>query len=166
MYGVNRDWVDVRPGRRARGLRHLGVAPPDPQQAAVRTPRPRETKPIVLIDVGALPWGSADPEDGDFDDRHLIDADGEVVEVRIPWAMLTFADPSSRRVFGVDGRRAGSPTETVERIGISLVRDGEVTETAGFAWEDWNAVTWHERRKGGWETIQKAFRETAEADSP
>jgi hypothetical protein len=159
LYGVRHDFVDVDPADLEVGS-GAWVSPRLILNRPQRVPGADRTLPTELVDVGTLPWGTADPEADGFDDRNLIDADGAVVEVRIPWALLTFADPSSRRL--LTPRPDGTmDTEIAERVGISVVRDGQVTETAGFAWEDWNAVTWHERPKDGWETLQKAFREAA-----
>ena len=162
LYGVRHDFVEVDRAHLEEGS-GAWVTPRLILNRPQRIPGTGRTLPTELVEVGTLPWGSADPEDGDFDERHLIDADGEVVEIRVPWALLTFSDPSSRRL--LTPRPDGAlDTEIAERIGISVVRDGQVAETAGFAWEDWNRVAWHERRKDGWETLQKAFRATAEAD--
>ncbi len=162
LYGVRHDFVEVDPADLEEGS-GAWVTPRLILNRPQRIPGTDRTLPTELVDVGSLPWGSADPEDGDFDDRNLIDVDGEVVEIRVPWALLTFADPSGRRL--LTPRPDGAlDTEIAEHMGISVVRDGEVAETAGFAWEDWNRVAWHERRKDGWETLQKAFREAAEAN--
>ncbi|MDX6554037.1 MAG: hypothetical protein QOD86_232 [Miltoncostaeaceae bacterium] len=167
LYGVKHDFVDVDRADLEVGS-GAWVSPRLILNRPQRVPGTGETLPTELVDVGTLPWGTADPGAEGFDDRHLIDADGEAVEVRIPWALLTFADPSSRRVL-VPRADGTMDTEAIDRIGITVVRDGEVTTTAGYGLEDWNRVGWHERRKDGWDVLQSAFREAfapvAEADA-
>ena len=49
------------------------------------------------MDVGTLRWGG-DPEAGGTDER-LVAGHGRVLELRIPWALLTMADPSSHKAW-------------------------------------------------------------------
>jgi hypothetical protein len=53
-----------------------------------------ERRPVEVHELGNLPIGSGDPGSPDFDSRTLV-AKGNVVEVRLPWALLGYADPSS-----------------------------------------------------------------------
>jgi len=40
---------------------------------------------------------------------------------------------------------------------FALARGGRLRRTRGYAWRDWNAVTWHERRKAGFPIVRRAF---------
>jgi hypothetical protein len=121
----------------------------------------RVRRPVEIVSIGELPWGTADPRSASFDSRTLVAGAGTVVELRLPWAMLTFADPSSRRV--VVPRPDGSiTTRRVGRTGIVVAAAGsEPVRTRGYAWEPWNRVEWHERRKAGWPLLSRAFRDAA-----
>ena len=70
--------------------------------------------------------------------------------------MLTYSDPSSHQVM-VPHADATVTSERTGRIAITAVADGEAAHTAGYDWEDWNAVTSHERRKVGWEVLVEQF---------
>ena len=86
---------------------------------------------------------------------------GKVVELRIPWAMLTFADPSSHRVW-VPKADGSVDTLEVGRLGIDVAPAGEdAVSTNGYGWDAWNRVDHHERRKAGWPTVQRAMRTSA-----
>ena len=50
-----------------------------------------------IVDIGELRWGTANPKQPGFDDRVLVASKGRTVEVRLPWMMLTYSDPSSTR---------------------------------------------------------------------
>jgi tetratricopeptide (TPR) repeat protein len=56
--------------------------------------------PRVVVDRGALRFGSLDPGSSAFDSRTdvAIGAATGTIEMRIPWAILNVTDPSSRRV--------------------------------------------------------------------
>jgi hypothetical protein len=103
-------------------------------------------------DLGTLPWGSAKS-----DVRNLADGGHGVVELRIPWSLLGFADPSSRSVFipRADGTFG---TQTVSRIGFAtLSPGGKLTRAKTLPLRGWSVVKWRERRKAGWPYVRAAF---------
>jgi hypothetical protein len=85
-----------------------------------------------------------------------------VLELRLPWSYLTFGDPSSHTVY-VPHRDGTVTGEHVGRLGIVAARGRQVLQTPGYDWEDWNRVTWHERRKQGWDVLHRAFAGAATA---
>ena len=118
-----------------------------------------EERPAETHELGPMPIGTRDPEDEDFDARTLVAASGDVVEIRLPWALLGFADPSSLTLY--DEQPQG-PTRTLEtdRIGIAVQSgDAPLLATNGYAWEPWQRVTWHERRKRGFDELADTMRE-------
>ncbi len=122
-------------------------------------PSTGERLPAEFQDTGVLPAGPTDPEADGYDSRHLWDADGAVLTVRVPWAMAGMADPSSRQalVVGEDG----PGTLEVDGIGVSVGLGGTSVETAPATWEPWNRVYPRERAKDGIELVGEALRDTA-----
>jgi hypothetical protein len=108
------------------------------------------------VDVGKLRWGTANPDDRRFDDRVLVAARGRTVEVRLPWMLLTYSDPSSHQV-AVPHDDATVTSQRTGRIGITTVAGGQQLRSAGYDWEDWNVVSSHERRKVGWGVLAAEF---------
>ena len=107
---------------------------------AIRRPRP-------------LTRRSAEPTTPGFDQRTLVAARGQVVEVRLPWALLGFSDPSSLKLFVEHPTRETETTDALPiRAGI-VAGDDPVLTTSPYTWEAWNAVTWHERRKAGFDDL-------------
>jgi hypothetical protein len=109
-------------------------------------------RPAEFKDLGTLPWGSP-KKDG----RNLIDGSRGSIELRIPWSLLGFADPSSRSVFvpRADGTFAAT---TVKRIGFATVgRGGKHERARSLPLRGWSTVKWHERRKAGWPYVRSAF---------
>ena len=126
-----------------------------------RVPGTGERRKAELLDVGALRWGTADPGARDFDSRVTVAGAGEVVELRIPWAMLTFSDPSSRSVW-VPKADGSVGTLKVGRLGIEAApATGPAVRTAGYGWEEWNRVAFHERRKASWPAVRRAMLSSA-----
>jgi hypothetical protein len=104
--------------------------------------------PIEEFDVGELRSGTSNPDDPDFDSRSLWAPTPEGLEIRLPYQMIGFADPSSRRALRITPN-GGVRTAGVDRVGIALAVDGTEYETNGYSWDIWNVVSWHERPKEG-----------------
>lgn len=135
----------------------------------VVTNRPRFTRDgteyaATGYDRGVLPMGA--PPDGLWQRQ----SDG-LLEVRIPWMLLNFTDPSQRRVLqdGPDSESFGGDlgTTTVESIGIvmaTLNRDGNWhalpesgSSVARFTWSAWEEPTWRERRRPVFDAMRRVF---------
>ena len=120
-----------------------------------------EKRPVELLDISALRWGTANPKASRFDDRVTVAGGGKTVELRIPWAMLTFSDPSSRQVW-VPKADGSVDTLKVGRLGIDVApAGGAAVSTNGYGWDEWNRVDFHERRKAGWPAVQRSMRSSA-----
>ncbi len=156
LYGLVRDYVPVR---REQLRRDSGawVRPRLLLNRPLTVPGTGERRPVETIDLGRLRWGTADPRARDYDARVLAAGDGRTVELRIPWMLLGFADPSSKLVHDVrqDGtigtRRAGPIRAWVAPAGAPAVAAGS------YDWRGWDRVAWHERRKAGWTALRRAF---------
>jgi hypothetical protein len=122
-------------------------------------PATGERRPAELHELGDLPIGSGDPSSPDFDNRTLVAAKGTVVEVRLPWALLGYADPSSQMLLEVhpDGE---ATTLEGGRVEIAVLSDGsDLLTTSGYTWDPWQRVAWNERRKAGFDELGGTMRE-------
>jgi hypothetical protein len=111
-------------------------------------PTTGEELPVEVITPGMMIHGTSDPEHPDFDSRSTWSAQGNVIELRLPYQAIGFSDPSSLQAYRINGDGSVT-TETVERVGITLVVGESVLETTGYAWEQWQKPEWHERIKAG-----------------
>jgi hypothetical protein len=121
-------------------------------------PASGRVNPVELRDASLMPWGTTDPASPAFDDRNLVMGRDGVLEIALPWGMLSMADPSTHRLYvvGLDGRVT---TRRVDALGISIaVEDEPLLRTGGYRWDGWDTVQWHERKKAGWPILQRAFR--------
>jgi hypothetical protein len=134
----------------------------------VVTNRPRFTRDgtefaALGYDRGVLRSGP--PPDGNWE--RLSNG---VLEVRIPWMLLNFTDPSRRRVLQ-DGAAAVSfggdlATMTVDSIGIVLAVGLSGTwltmpengaPVARYSWPTWEQPAWRERRRPVFAAMRSAF---------
>ena len=160
LYGVARDDVpvdraDLVPGSGA------WVTPRLIQNQPYTVPNSGgRLSPTQLLDVGRMRWGR-DPAAGGGDDRVLASGGQTTVELRIPWALLTIADPSSRRAW-VPHDDGTITTRPVPRVGVGVAAAGAKARTARpYTWKGWNRVRWHERRKAGFGVLARAFAHAA-----
>lgn len=129
---------------------------------AYTVPTTGERRPVELKDLGDLPWGSGDPRARNFDVRTLAAGGGSLVELRIPWAMLGFADPSARSVM-VPRADGSFSSRTVKNIRIAAAAPGrQLVRGRALGLKPWNTVTWHERRKAGFPALRTAFGQLAQ----
>ena len=96
--------------------------------------------------------GHRRPGRADYDGRVIVAGDEAVPELRIPWALLTFSDPSKHMVW------EPHPDGSVDALRVGALRIELPDETVEYDWDDWTAVPWRERRKAGWDTLARAFR--------
>ncbi|MGD2067389.1 MAG: tetratricopeptide repeat protein, partial [Gemmatimonadota bacterium] len=121
-------------------------------------------------DRGALPEGA--PPDGLWE----RDRDSGAWEVRIPWMLLNFTDPSGRRLLqGSPGSDTseGAPFGTRKLDGIRMVLglrgpDGRWTtlpgtgsdareDVASFSWPGWEEPRWRSRRRPVFDRMRETF---------
>ena len=122
-------------------------------------PATGERRPVEVHELGNLPIGSGDPSSPDFDSRTLVAAEGDVVEARLPWALLGYADPSSLMLLEVHPNGAAT-TLRGGRVGIAVLSEGSaLLPTSGYAWDPWQSVAWNERKKAGFDDLASTMQE-------
>jgi hypothetical protein len=125
-------------------------------------PSTGERRPVETKDLGTLPWGSGDPAARGFDVRTLVAGNASLVELRIPWALLGFSDPSDRAIL-VSHDDGSFTSKRVSRIQIAATASGKrLVRGRALPLKSWNTVTWHERRKAGWPALHAAFAQLAD----
>lgn len=130
--------------------------------------------PFDSYETGELAFGTANPEDPDYDSLTDISVSPskDRYEIRIPWQLLNIKDPSQKEAMGDVWKNGLEAGQTIDGINIGLYEsDGgsefsypEVKsnnlEPAGFyhySWETWNEPSYHERLKQSYFEMKKAF---------
>lgn len=127
-------------------------------------PQTKERRPFEDIEVGAMRRGISDPSHPKFSNLADWYAKGDVLEIRIPWMLLGFTDPSSLRVWDYPYEADGF--EPVKTDGVRIypsLRPSEgapdkSVEPLGYEWEGWDQPTFHERKKESFSILKQAFK--------
>jgi hypothetical protein len=105
--------------------------------------------PIEMQNAGLLRYGR-----WDGDSRALWHLDGDELTVRVPWALLGFADPSAHRV-GVP-KSGELTTRQSPGVTVSLAASGTDQLVGQVTWDDWTRPAYTERLKEGAEQFRDA----------
>ena len=113
--------------------------------------------------TGQLRYGNANPESDDFDSLADFIHSGEYVEIKIPWQLLNFADPSKMAIHDdyYDGNY-GINYITIDTmyIGLSSASMDRRIHLCPVLLEGWgNKVTYHERLKPSYYILQSVWRD-------
>ena len=112
-----------------------------------------------VYETGALRCGNANPDADDFDSLadYMFTADG--VEIRIPWQLLNFSNPSEMMVHDDYYEHYGVENLHIDEMYVGLTwGDGaqERISMASFPLEGWGkTVTYHERLKRSYYILQE-----------
>lgn len=114
---------------------------------------------LGLLDTGALVHGNGDPSSSAYNSLADFCYGSDCVEVRIPWLMLNFGDPSSRLVHRDYYDCYGVEFKQVTNIGAGLAVGGgtEAIEMADFKLDAWQDVTYTERLKESYDVVRAAW---------
>ena len=83
-------------------------------------PDARMQLPFEDIEVGQLLRGNSDPSQPDYHSKTMWQAKGNILEIRIPWMLLGFSDPSSHRVINYEAPN-GNKLELSRTEGIRIL---------------------------------------------
>ncbi|MBL0386410.1 S-layer homology domain-containing protein [Tumebacillus sp. ITR2] len=123
---------------------------------ALKLPQSGKNIPFEDLDVGIMKTGQTSLSDWY--------AKGNVLEVRIPWMMLGYTDPSSLQVWDYPYsagklQAAQSPGVTVEPLLRANTDTAPVTvDSTPYTWAKWDVPTYHERLKDSYYILQNAFK--------
>jgi hypothetical protein len=135
-------------------------------------PQSKRKIPFEDYEVGKMKPGITDPSDPKFDSLADWYARGNVLEVRIPWTMLGYTDPSTLRVWDYPYEANGLEAVEVEGLRVyPTVRNPgqtspEEVEPLDYSWNGWDQPTYHERKKQSYYFLKREFERHDQVATP
>lgn len=121
---------------------------------AMYLPFSDKTVPMQRRETGLLRYGISDRESSDYDSLSDFCYNGNVFEVRIPWQLLGFRDPSQKEIQG-DFLETGEPGGVfVDNIAIGFASPEGDQGSADFTWDTWEYAETGERLRDSYYIIQ------------
>lgn len=121
---------------------------------------PYQKYPRDTVETGKLQFGNANPKDFEFNSLADFYVNGDYVEIRLPWQLLNFSDPSQMKIhsdyydgnYGVDDMR-------IKKIYAGVGADNKRMSLGKINLKGWgNNPTYHERLKGSYYIIKNLWR--------
>ncbi|NLA53560.1 MAG: hypothetical protein GX858_04290, partial [Clostridiales bacterium] len=110
------------------------------------------------IETGILVEGNADADSENYNSLADYCYGPGVVEVRIPWAMLNFSDPSRMMIHDDYYENYGVKSIAINKMEIGLTAAGGRTEFQTLPLNGWDTVPVHLRRKQSYYILQQEWR--------
>ncbi|PZE19593.1 hypothetical protein [Paenibacillus xerothermodurans] len=137
-------------------------------------PDAKKYYPFEEVSAGKLARGTTNPESPEFNSLAMWQMQGQTLELRIPWMLLGFSDPSSLQVIGYgqkEGKLFAQTTEgirlvpwIVQRSDNSVIGLGNqdsatypVTKLPIYRWKAWDKVQYGERTKQSYDMMKETF---------
>lgn len=116
-----------------------------------------------FYETGKLTRGNANPEAKNYNSLADYEYGEDFVEIRLPWLLLQFRDPSQREVVGnlfEDGETASLLMESLQIEIQILDQQQQVSKKlppTSYSWDTWNQPTSLERLKPSYYTLKELF---------
>ena len=136
--------------------------------ATALTPDNKETV-AEAYETGKLLYGNANPKRYDFNSLADFCANGDYIEIKLPWQLLNFADPSRMQIHDdYYSGNYGIEYIYINKIyaGICTGSDAKRAALAKINLKGWgNTVTYHERLKNSYYIMQDLWTSGSQEDT-
>ena len=132
-------------------------------------------RPFSEVVVSDLKRGTSDYKNPNYHSHATWEAKGNTLEMRIPWALFGFSNPSKLEVMNYKIKGKMIATEEIPGIRfVPWIYDKTTNQVIGlksktamfpvshikpYKWEPWNKVNFVERPKQSYEIMEKAYQE-------
>lgn len=147
----------------------------------MKSPDTKVNYPFEDVPAGELIRGTTDPSRQDYQSLASWNTKGTTLELRIPWGLLGYSDPSSLQAISYkdtnDNSFVSEASEGIrfvpwikEKKGLAVIGLDSgtelfpVSELQVFRWREWTDVKYNERKKRGYAIIKQAFQQRSERE--
>ncbi|WP_434796973.1 hypothetical protein [Terrisporobacter vanillatitrophus] len=111
-------------------------------------------------ETGKLVYGNGNPNNKDYNSSADFYMDKKYIEIRIPWALLNFMDPSTTKIKDDFYEEFKTQPLKIKNINVGLTMKGEDSkirrlESGSYAFKGWTTPKYHERLKQSYYILKK-----------
>ncbi len=111
-------------------------------------------------ETGLLRYGNADPASPDFDSLADFIFAGDSIELKLPWQLLNFSNPSEMQIHDDYYEHYGVENLSIDKLYVGLGTGETRIPMAPYTLKGWGkTVTWHERLKPSYYAMQALWRQ-------
>lgn len=143
----------------------------------ITIPATGEEIPFDDYETGILRYGNGDPKSEDFDSLadYYINQENDFLEIRIPWALLGFTDPSTNEIMGDIYKGGLESRKNIKGFSMALAtfnpddpkkfdsfpqsNEGKLLkkDMYTYRWDEWNVPIVKERLKDSYYILKDTF---------
>jgi hypothetical protein len=115
---------------------------------------------LVPYETGRLKYGSVDPSSADYNTlADFMTGDG-CIEIRLPWQLLNFSNPSDMEIYGDYYECYGVSEHAINRLYVGVGDNNHQRIVMGeFRLRAWNSkISYHEHLKDSYYILQKCWK--------
>lgn len=117
-----------------------------------------EIIPLQKYPAGKLVFGTSDFDSEEYNSLTDFCYRDDILEIRIPWLLLNFRDPSGKEIEDDFRKNNGVSGMFIEDIRIGLATDKEKTiKMNPYTWEEWDYYPYFERLRKSYYILQEQF---------
>ncbi|MBK1812368.1 family 2 glycosyl transferase [Clostridium sp. YIM B02505] len=126
-------------------------------------PQDKVVIPLSKYETGRLTFGDGNPKHDTFNSLTDFNVNGDNIEIRIPWQLLNFMDPSTKSImkdFNVYGIKA-TKVDGIYIGGIHISNNKVINsnDMGYFTLNEWNNPSFHERLKPSYYILKEALKD-------
>lgn len=119
-----------------------------------------EIIPLQRFPAGKLVFGTGDFESEEYNSLADFCYRDDILEIRIPWLLLNFRDPSRKEIEDDFWKNNGVSGMFIEEIRIGLGKEeDEAIGMSPYTWEEWDYYPYFERLRKSYYMLQEQFAE-------
>ncbi|MED4455281.1 hypothetical protein [Metabacillus fastidiosus] len=133
------------------------------------------TIPFESYEAGKLKLGNTNPNSKQFDSLsdYYINKESGILELRLPWLLINFKDPSQKEIMGdIQSEKGIASSQKIKGISAAVIvgndknsvedsapkaQDQRINNWLHYSWDNWDEPEYHERLKKSYEIMQQAF---------
>jgi hypothetical protein len=133
---------------------------------ALFLPASKQSIPFEELEIGQLKTGNTDPASPEYNSLADFYAGNNLLEIRIPWMLLGYTDPSSHQAWSYFYRHKMPQFTSTKSPGVDIypvISDPadpnllRVQTPLAYRWNNWNEPNYHERKKQSYYLLQSYF---------